>query len=339
MDEVKRFRDFLFYNSEDGTIKVQVIADAEQETIWTTQKGMSEIFGVEVPAISKHLKNIFETQELQEEATVSKMEIVQTEGGRSVKRLKEVYNLDVIIAVGYRVNSVKATRFRIWATGVLREYLIKGFVLDDERLKKGGKLFDRNYFDELLERIREIRASERMFYQKLTDIFTQSVDYERDSLVTKEFYASIQNKLEYAVIGKTAAEIIISRADHQKEYMGLKTWKDVQRHGKIQLSDAKVAKNYMTYEELSELNKLVNFCLDGAEIATTRGRVITMQGWIEQINAILSMYGYELLKGLGTRTREQAEAHAESEYEKFRPIQDANFISDFDRMVQGLKKE
>lgn len=339
MDKVQKYRDFLFYNSEDGTIKVQVIADSEQETIWTTQKGMSEIFGVEVPAINKHLKNIFETQELQEAATVSKMEIVQMEGERSVKRLKEVYNLDVIIAVGYRVNSVKATKFRIWATSVLREFLIKGFAMDDERLKKGGKLFDRNYFDELLERIREIRASERMFYQKLTDLFAQSVDYDRDSPITKEFYASIQNKLEFAVVGKTAPEIIISRADHQKEYMGLKTWKDVQRRGKIQLSDAKVAKNYMTYEELAELNRLVNFCLDGAEIATTRGRVITMQGWIEQINAILSMYGYELLKGMGTRTREEAEVHATSEYEKFRPIQDANFLSDFDRMVKGLKKE
>lgn len=336
MDEVKKYRDFLFYNSEDGMIKVQVIADSEQETIWTTQKGMSEIFGVEVPAISKHLKNIFEAGELEENSAVSKMEITASDG----KKYKtSVYNLDVIIAVGYRVNSVKATRFRIWATSVLREYLIKGFAMDDERLKKGGKLFDRNYFDELLERIREIRSSERMFYQKLTDLFAQSVDYDRDSPVTKEFYASIQNKLEYAVVGKTAAEIIISRADHQKEYMGLKTWKDVQRRGKIQLSDAKVAKNYMTYEELSELNKLVNFCLDGAEIATTRGRVITMQGWIEQINAMLSMYGYELLKGMGTHTREEAEIHATSEYEKFRPIQDANFLSDFDRMVKGLKKE
>lgn len=336
MDKVQKYRDFLFYNSEDGTIKVQVIADSEQETIWTTQKGMSEIFGVEVPAISKHLKNIFEVGELEENSVVSKMEITASDG----KKYKtSVYNLDVIIAVGYRVNSVKATKFRIWATSVLREYLIKGFAMDDERLKKGGKLFDRNYFDELLERIREIRSSERMFYQKLTDLFAQSVDYDRDSPVTKEFYASIQNKLEYAVVGKTAAEIIISRADHQKEYMGLKTWKDVRRRGKIQLSDAKVAKNYMTYEELAELNRLVNFCLDGAEIATTRGRVITMQGWIEQINAILSMYGYELLKGLGTRTREEAEIHATSEYEKFRPIQDANFLSDFDRMVKGLKKE
>lgn len=336
MDGVKKYRDFLFYNSEDGTIKVQVIADSEQETIWTTQKGMSEIFGVEVPAISKHLKNIFEVGELEENSVVSKMEITASDG----KKYKtSVYNLDAIIAVGYRVNSVKATKFRIWATSVLREYLIKGFAMDDERLKKGGKLFDRNYFDELLERIREIRSSERMFYQKLTDLFAQSVDYDRDSLITKEFYASIQNKLEYAVVGKTAAEIIITRADHQKEYMGLRTWKDVQRHGKIQLSDAKVAKNYMTYEELAELNRLVNFCLDGAEIATTRGRVITMQGWIEQINAILSMYGYELLKGMGTRTREEAEIHATSEYEKFRPIQDANFLSDFDRVVKGLKKE
>lgn len=336
MEEVSKYTDFLFYHAEDGTVKVQVIADPELETIWTTQKGMSEIFGVEENTITYHLKNIFESGELQREATTQFFRVVRLEGKRNVKRSIEFFNLDTIISVGYRVNSLKATQFRVWATAVLKEFLIKGFALDDERLKKGGQLFGKNYFDELLERIREIRASERMFYQKLTDIFAQSVDYDKESHVTRHFYACIQNKLEYAVIGKTAAEIIISRADHTQQYMGLKTWKDIKRGGKIQLSDAKVAKNYMTYEELDELNKLVNFCLDGAEIATTRRRLITMEGWIQQINAILSLYGYAQLEGSGKYSHGQAEKHAETEYERFRPIQDRQYLSDFDHLLDEI---
>lgn len=339
MNEIEKYTDFLFYNSEDGNIKVQVIADPETETIWTTQKGMSEIFGVEEHTITYHLGNVFDSGELNRGATTRKIRVVRQEGGREVKRPIDFYNLDVIIAVGYRVNSLKATKFRIWATGILREYLIKGFALDDERLKQGGRLFDKNYFDELLERIREIRASERMFYQKLTDIFAQSFDYDKTSPITKEFYASVQNKLEYAVIGKTAAEIVTERADHRKEYMGLLTWKDEKRGGKIQLSDAKVAKNYMTHEELSELNQLVGICLDSAEISVKKKRAITMQGWIEQVNAILSIHGYELLKDAGKISADDAKVHAKIEYEKFRPIQDANFISDFDSAVGKIKGE
>lgn len=335
-NEIEQYTNFLFYNTEDGKTSIQVIADAGAETIWTTQKGMAQIFGVEVPAISKHLKNIFDSNELDEKAVVSKMEITADDGK---KYLTNCYNLDAIISVGYRVNSIQATRFRKWATGVLKEFMIKGFALDDERLKQGGTVFGKQYFDELLERIREIRASERMFYQKLTDIFAQSYDYDKTAQITFDFYSSIQNKLEYAVIGQTAAEIIIDRADSTKEHMGLKTWRDVGKGGKIQLSDTYVAKNYMTHEELSELNQLVNICLDNAELSVKRGRPISMQGWVEQVNAILSLHGYELLSGKGLCSRANAKAHAKAEYEKFRPMQDARYISDFDKMVEKTLKK
>lgn len=335
-NEIEQYTNFLFYNTEDGKTSIQVIADAGAETIWTTQKGMAQIFGVEVPAISKHLKNIFDSNELNEKAVVSKMEITADDGK---KYLTNCYNLDAIISVGYRVNSIQATRFRKWATGVLKEFMIKGFALDDERLKQGGTVFGKQYFDELLERIREIRASERMFYQKLTDIFAQSYDYDKTAQITFDFYSSIQNKLEYAVIGQTAAEIIIDRADSTKEHMGLKTWRDVGKGGKIQLSDTYVAKNYMTHEELSELNQLVNICLDNAELSVKRGRPISMQGWVEQVNAILSLHGYELLSGKGLCSRANAKAHAKAEYEKFRPMQDARYISDFDKMVEKTLKK
>ncbi|WP_300286452.1 virulence RhuM family protein [uncultured Alistipes sp.] len=334
-DETAIYTNFLFYHSENGKTSIQVIADAGAETIWTTQKGMSEIFGVATPAISKHLKNIFESGELQADAVVSKMEITAADGKRY---LTNCYNLDAIISVGYRVNSLQATRFRIWATGVLKEFMIKGFALDDERLKQGGTVFGKHYFDELLERIREIRSSERMFYQKLTDIFAQSYDYDKTAQITFDFYSSIQNKLEYAVIGQTAAEIIVSRADCRKEYMGLKTWRDAGKGGKIQLSDTYVAKNYMTHEELSELNQLVNICLDSAELSVKRGRPISMRGWIDQVNSILSMHGYTLLADKGSVSSATAQKHAKTEYEKFRPQQDARYISDFDEIVTKTLK-
>lgn len=222
--EVETYTNFLFYNSEDGKTCIQVIADVGAETIWTTQKGMAQIFGVEVPTINYHLKEIFASNELEENSVIRKIRITADDGK---KYLTNCYNLDAIISVGYRVNSLQATRFRQWASGVLKEFMIKGFALDDERLKQGGTMFGKRYFDELLERIREIRASERMFYQKLTDIFAQSYDYDKSAQITFDFYSSIQNKLEYAVIGQTAAEIIIDRADCSKEHMGLKTWRDV----------------------------------------------------------------------------------------------------------------
>lgn len=336
MNEVQKYTDFLFYNSEDGTVKVQVIADPVSETIWTTQKGMSEIFGTTPQNITIHLKNIFEGGEL-DEVLVCK-EILHT--GSDGKNYKtKFYSLDAIISVGYRVNSAQATRFRIWATRVLKEYMIKGFALDDERLKQGGQILGKNYFDELLERVREIRASERMFYQKLTDIYAQSIDYDKKAPISQEFYSSIQNRLEYAVIGQTAAEIIISRADHRLPNMGLKTWKDEGKGGKIQLTDTKIAKNYMTHPELSELNQLVNMCLDSAELTIKRGRPIHMTEWVEQINAILKLHGYTLLAGKGSRSSDQAKEHAAAEFGKFRPAQDAAYLSDFDKLVDKTLKK
>lgn len=335
-NEIETYSNFLFYNTEDGKTSIQVIADIGAETIWTTQKGMSQIFGVEVPTINYHLKEIFSSNELEEKSVIRKIRTTAEDGK---KYLTNCYNLDAIISVGYRVNSVQATRFRKWATVVLKEFMIKGFALDDERLKQGGTVFGKQYFDELLERIREIRASERMFYQKLTDIFAQSYDYDKTAQITFEFYSSIQNKLEYAVIGQTAAEIIIDRADSRKEHMGLKTWRDVGKGGKIQLSDTYVAKNYMTREELSELNQLVNICLDNAELSVKRGRPISMQGWVEQVHAILTLHGYALLSGKGLRSSADAKAHAKAEYEKFRPVQDARYISDFDEMVEKTLKK
>ncbi len=331
MADMEKYTEFLFYNSPDGTTRVRVVADRESETIWTTQKGMSEIFGVDRSVITKHLGNIISSGELSEDRVCAKFAHTAEDGKQY---LTNFYNLDAIISVGYRVNSAQATRFRIWATQVLKEYLIKGFALDDERLKQGGRVFDRNYFDELLERVREIRASERMFYQKLTDIYAQSIDYDRSAPMTTEFYAGIQNKLEYAVTGHTAAEIIVSRADHRKPNMGLMTWRDSGKGGKIQLGDTRVAKNYMTHAELSELNQLVSLCLDSAELRVRRGMPIRMAEWIDQINSILTMHGYTLLTGKGSLSRNRGEEHAKMEYEKFRPVQDAEWVSDFDKLVE-----
>ncbi len=336
MSDIQKQTDFLFYNSEKGDIKVQVIADPESETIWTTQKGMSELFGTTPQNITMHLKHILNDGELQEVA-VCKEFLHTASDGKSYPT--KFYNLDAIISVGYRVNSAQATRFRIWATQVLKEYMVKGFALDDERLKQGGQIFGKNYFDELLERVREIRASERMFYQKLTDIYAQSIDYDSKAPITIDFYSSVQNKLEYAVTGHTAAEIIISRAAHKLPNMGLMTWKDSKKGGKIQLSDTKVAKNYMTHAELSELNQLVSLCLDSAELRVKRGIPIRMAEWVGQINAILQMNGYALLVGKGSRSKEQGEIHAKKEFDKFRPIQDVAYISDFDKLVNKTLKK
>ena len=339
MNELDKMQDFLFYNSDDGSVKVQVLVDSESETIWATQKAMAELFGVTVPNISYHLKNIFHSGELSNETVIKEILIPAQNGARGLSEGKiKYYNLDVIISVGYRVISILATSFRIWATKVLKEYMIKGFVLDDERLKKGGNIFGKEYFDELLERVQEIRASERLFYQKLTDIFAESVDYDRNSQICRDFYASVQNKLEYAVIGQTAPEIITSRADAKHPTMGLLTWKEFKKGGKIQLSDTKIAKNYMTHEELSELTSLVNLCLDSATLTVKRGRPIYMNEWVEQVNAQLKIHGYEILSGKGTMSREQAERIVSKVYEEFRPIQDARYKSDFDQLVEKTIK-
>ncbi|MGI6094924.1 MAG: RhuM family protein [Lachnospiraceae bacterium] len=278
---MKQEHEIVLYQIEDTNVCVNVIF--KEETFWMTQKAIAELFDVNVPAISKHLSNIFEEEELIKESTVSKMEIVQKEGKRNVKREQEFYNLDAIIAVGYRVNSQKATRFRQWATKTLKEYITKGFVLNDDMLKN-GRPFGKDYFDELLERVREIRASERRAYQKITDVFEQcSYDYDKNSDITKAFYAFVQNKLHFAITGKTAAELVYERADAEKPAMGLTTWKDAP-DGKVLKKDIGIAKNYLNEKELSRLNRLVTMFIDYAELMAEDEILMSMQDWVEQTN-------------------------------------------------------
>lgn len=337
MNELDKISDFLFYTGKDGTIKVQIVIG--NETVWTTQKGMSDIFNVEVPAISKHITNIYEEGELQRDSTISKMEIVQKEGERTVTRNVEFYNLDTIIAVGYRVNSYQATQFRIWATKILKEYLIKGFALDDERLKQGKKVFGKDYFDELIERIREIRASERRFYQKITDIYAQcSIDYDAHSPVTNTFFATVQNKLEYAITKHTAPEILKLRANSKDNNMGLTSWKNEATGGKILKSDVSVAKNYLSEPEISELNIIVNMYLDYAELQAKKQRALKMTDWIEKLDTFLKFNEYDILKDAGKVKSEVAKRFAEKEYEKFRVIQDQKYESDFDKIATKIKQ-
>jgi len=328
--------DFIFYTTDDGVVKVGVIV--QNETVWLTQKAMAELFDVQVPAISKHLNNIFESGELSPKATVSKMETVQIEGDREVKRRMEFYSLDAIISVGYRVNSRQATQFRIWATKTLKEYLVKGFVLDDQRLKQGGQLFGQDYFDELLERIREIRASERRFYQKVTDIYAQcSADYDKHAQISKDFYATVQNKLHWAITGKTAAEIIYSTSDAEKTHMGLTTWKNAP-DGKILKSDIATAKNYLSEEHIRELNRIVSAYLDLAENRTERKILMKMTDWIKFLDRFLELSDYPILTDKGKVSALDAKIKAAQEYEVFREIQDREYLSDFDKEVKKLKK-
>ncbi len=327
--------EIILYQIEDTNICVNVIF--KDETFWLTQRAMAELFDVNIPAVSKHLAHIFEEEELIKESTVSKMEIVQVEGKRKVKREQEFYNLDAIIAVGYRVNSKKATRFRQWATKTLKEYIIKGFVLNDDMLKN-GKPFGRDYFDELLERIREIRASERRAYQKITDIFEQcSCDYDKNSEITKNFYAFVQNKLHFAVAGKTAAELIFERADSEKPAMGLTTWKDAP-DGKVLKRDIGIAKNYLNEKELSRLNRLVTMFIDYAELMAEDEILMSMQDWVEQTDQFLANNRREVLAGKGKISHETAMKKAEQEYEVFRVKQDKEYISEFDREVEKYLK-
>ena len=324
---------FLFYSSSDGAIKVQVAVGSE--TVWTSQKGMAELFDVESNTITYHLKNIFDSGELLETAVTRKIRVTAAD---NKPYLTNFYNLDAIISVGYRVNSYKATQFRKWATTVLKEYLIKGFALNDERLKQGNQLFGKDYFDELLERIREIRASERRFYQKITDLYSQcSIDYDKNSPITQQFYAHVQNKLLYAICGHTSAELIELKADASKPYMGLSTWKNEGKHGKITKGDVTVGKNYLTAEELDDLNRLVSVYLDTAEIFARRHKSMTMKDWVERLNGFLEFNAYDVLKNYGVVKRETAERHAIAEYEKFRVVQDREFKSDFDQIVDKIK--
>jgi hypothetical protein len=325
------FSEIILYNSPDGNVRVEV--NYSDETFWLTQKRMAELFGVEIPAISKHLKNIFETGELQESTVISKMETTAADGKNYITAF---YNLDAIIAVGYRVNSRQATQFRIWATKTLREYIIKGFVLDDERLKQ-GKRFGKDYFEELLERIREIRASERRFYQKITDIYEQcSIDYNKDADITQTFFKTVQNKLHWAITGKTAAQIISERAKASDPNMGLQTWKNGPQ-GKILKSDISIAKNYLIEKEIKELERVVTMYLDYAENQAARGIPMKMKDWVEKIDGFLQFNEYKILRDAGNVSHEVAKKIAESEYERFRVVQDNNFESDFDKTFKNIK--
>lgn len=335
MIELPRKSDFLFYTSPDGEVRVEVFF--EDETIWLTQKRMAELFGVEPNTITYHLGEVFQSGELTEVATTRKIRAVQMEGTRQVRRDTKFYNLDAIISVGYRVNSVRATQFRIWATKTLKNFMIKGYVIDDERLKNGSH-FGKDYFDELLEKIREIRASERRFYQKITDIYATAVDYDARSPMTQEFFATVQNKLHFAIHGQTAPELIASRADHKKKNMGLMTWKNSPK-GKILKSDTTVGKNYLKEPQIRELNRIVSMYLDFAENQAERGVVMKMADWVEKLDAFLRFNEYEILTNPGKVSRAMAEELAHSEYEKFRPIQDREFVSDFDQVVKRVREK
>lgn len=324
---------FLLYTAPNGVVKVSVFI--KDETVWLTQKAIAELFGVQKSAIAKHLKNIFDTGELLAEATVSKMETVQIEGRRSVVREIEYYNLDAIIAVGYRVNSFQATQFRIWATQTLREFIVKGFAMDDERLKQGKQVFGKDYFDELLERIREIRTSERRFYQKITDIYALSLDYSAEAPSTKVFFASVQNKLHWAITGQTAAELIYANADATKLFMGLSTWKYAPS-GKILKSDVTVAKNYLNEAHVAELNRIVSAFLDLAENRTKQGVLMKMADWLGFLHSFLELSNYPILQDAGKVTALEAKLKAEGEFEVYRHVQDAQYLSDFDLSVKHL---
>ena len=327
--------EIVLYKMEDANVCVSVYY--ENETFWLTTKAMAELFGVKTQAITKHLGNIYEEEELIREATCSKKEQVQIEGVREVRRIVDFYNLDAIIAVGYRVNSKKATKFRQWATKTLKEYITKGFVLNDDMLKN-GKPFGKDYFDELLERIREIRASERRAYQKITDIFEQcSYDYDKNSKTTREFYAFVQNKLHYAATGQTAAEIIYDRADAQKPAMGLTTWKDAP-DGKILKRDVMIAKNYLNEKELSRLNRLVTMFIDYAELMAEDEVLMSMQDWLDQTNHFLTSNRRKVLEGKGQVSHADALEKAEKEYAVFRIRQDREYISEFDRQTEKYLK-
>lgn len=325
--------DFILYTSQDGDIRVDVFVN--DETVWLTQKAMQELFDRSKSTVSEHISNIFKEGELEENQVVRKFRTTADDG-----KEYEVsyYNLDVIISVGYRIKSQRGTNFRIWATKTLKEFIIKGFVLDDKRLKQGGHLFGKDYFEELLERIREIRASERRFYQKITDIYAQcSIDYDFKSDLTLNFYKTVQNKLHWAITGNTAAEIIDSRANAENPNMGLTTWRN-SPDGKILKSDTNIAKNYLSEKEISELNRLVELYLNFAELQAERKISMKMKDWIEALDSFLKINRYDLLDNLGKISHDLAIKKAEMEYLKFRKVQDEEFISDFDLNIKSIKK-
>ena len=323
---------FILYQLPDEEGKVQVVI--KDETIWATQKAMAQLFDVNIPAISKHLKNIFDEEELRPDTTVSKMEIVQMEGEREVKRETTFYSLDAIIAVGYRVSSIRATRFRQWATKILNEYIRKGFVLDDERLKQGTAVFGKDYFRELLERVRSIRASERRIWQQITDIYAEcSIDYDRQAQTTRDFYALIQNRFHYAITGQTAAEIIYANADHTKENMGLTTWKNAPE-GRILKSDVGIAKNYLPEQKIRQLERAVTGFFDYIEDLIERENTFNMEQFSASVNEFLSFRRYKILPDKGHISALQAKEKAEAEYDIFNRTQ--RIDSDFDKEIRGM---
>ena len=319
--------EFLTFVAEGKEQGVQVLY--KDETVWATQKAMATLFDVGVPAINKHLNNIFEEGELKKEATISKMEIVQTEGNRTVNRSTTFYNLDAIISVGYRVNSIRATQFRQWCTYVIRQFSLRGYIIDKKRMENGSFIGE-DYFEHLLSEIREIRMSERRFYQKLTDIYATSIDYNKDAPTTRLFYKKMQNKMHFALHGHTAAELIVDRADADKEHMGLTTWEKAP-NGKIVKADVSIAKNYLKESELDDMGKLVNTILDFAQRMADRHIPMTMEDWAKRIDVVLEAGGDAVLKDAGEVTAEYAKEYAETEFEKYRIIQDRLFRSDFDK--------
>lgn len=323
---------FLIYRTAEGDVSINAII--KDESVWLTQKAMAELFDVNPQAITKHLSNIYEEGELDKDSTCSKMEQVQIEGNRSVARMRDFYNLDAIISVGYRVNSRRATNFRIWATGVLKEYITKGFVLDDDRLKQGKTAFGKDYFRELLERVRSIRASERRIWQQITDIFAEcSIDYDKNSRITRDFYAMVQNKFHYAITGQTAAEIVYTHADRTKENMGLATWKN-SPDGRILKSDVTVAKNYLDQRQIRQLERTVTGYFDYIEDLIERENTFTMEEFASSVNEFLSFRRYEVLKDKGSVSAEEAKRRASEEYDAFNKTQ--KITSDFDKEVKKL---
>lgn len=332
MNEISNF---ILYTTPNGDVQLDILL--QDENLWLTQKGLAELFGVERSVITKHLKNIYDSGELDKVSTCAKFAQVQQEGNRAVRRELEYYNLDAIISVGYRVNSSKATQFRIWATKTLKEFIIKGFVLDDKRLKQGQTVFGQDYFRELLERIRSIRSSERRIYQQITDIFAEcAIDYDRNSYITKNFYAMVQNKFHYAITGNTAAEIIYQQADASKEKMGLTTWKHAP-DGRVLKSDVTVAKNYLQEKEIRQLERTVTAYFDYIEGLVERRNTFTMRGLADSIDRFLSFNEYEILEGKGSISKKQADSKAIQEYEKFNRTQ--KIISDFDKHIMKIMRE
>ena len=331
------FTEFLLYTTPNGKVKVEIFL--RDEDVWLTQARIAELFGCSSDNVGLHIKNIYVEGELDELATTENSSVVQKEGGRSVSRLLKFYNLDAILSVGYRVNSSQATQFRIWATERLKEYIIKGFTMDDERLKNPDNIFGKDYFEEQLARVRDIRSSERRMYQKITDIYTEcSADYDPNQEITKQFFATVQNKLHFAITGKTAAELIHSRVDSSKEYMGLMTWKNAPK-GRIRENDVIIAKNYLKENELDHLNRIVSMYLDFAEMQAKRGILMKMKDWVDKLNAFLKFNEQDILTDSGKISHEVAEALALKEYKKYHVENSKDYLSDFDKEIKKISKK